>query len=302
MRTDEDFLARLRTVTKNSVSDYRSDFPDAAPIPKTRTTEVGEETASTETVYERFNVLTTFYDDLFEVDSTSVRSTWQSNLVYDCSRRELLSLLSPNLLKSLPVTGRYSPDTGMIGVSTSPTSTARASSLLASELAHAYQDQFDSPTWDHPYLREGFEQAVAIKAQEHLAVQYSHDLLDHLAVRNRVQTLVEGYITHALRQGRVVPESLYELGLTSEEVSILRENMPWRLLRVLSPRYEWSDVKILPDYALFGSLLLVSETAGIDEPFSRAFHGTHPWEEQINSILEIEGGVHRIIPWGVPVS
>jgi len=238
-------------------------------------------------LHECFDELTRFYDDLLNVDSTPYRETWREHLVYDCSRRERLALLTSDLPESLTLVfigGRYSARTGWIGVSPNPLPEATTYAYLASELCHAYQHRFDSPTWAHPYQQEGFEQAVSVRAQAHLATKLQYNSQAHLAERQYTKALLEGVLAHGTRRGGIVPVTVRELGVTEEELSALRAHPLWRPLGFLHPRYRWSNIAFFPEYALFGSLLLVSETVDVSATYARAFHGDHPWTSVIDEI------------------
>jgi len=284
---DEAFSEQLRSTCTNAISAYRSEYPDAPPLTESLLQDLDSPLASEAALHERFQELTRFYDDLLDVDSTPYRDTWREHLVYDCSRRERLALLTSDLPASLTLVfigGRYSARTGRIGVSLGRLPEVTAYTFLASELCHAYQHRFDSPTWMHPYLQEGFEQAVSVRAQAHLAAKLDHDSLAHLAERQRAKTLLEGVLAHGTRRGGIEPVAVRELGVTDEELSALQAHPLWRPLGHLRPRYRWSDVAFLPEYALFGSMLLVSEATDVATTYARAFHGDHPWTSVIDEI------------------
>ncbi|WP_254824918.1 hypothetical protein [Haloglomus halophilum] len=284
---DEAFFEQLRVTCADAVEAYRAEYPDAPPLTESLLQNLGGPLASEADLYERFDELTRFYDDLLEVDSTPYRDTWREHLVYDCSRRERLALLTSDLPESLTlvfIAGRYSARTGWIGVSPRQLPEETAYTYLASELCHAYQHRFDSPTWAHPYLQEGFEQAVSIRAQAYLGTELQHDSLIHLAERQRTKTLLEGVLAHGTRRGGIALAAVRELGVTDEELIALRSHPLWRPLGHFRPRYRWSDVAFLPEYALFGSLLLVSEEAGVSATYAQAFHGDHSWKTVTDEI------------------
>ena len=284
---DETFFEQLRSTCTDALEAYRAEYPDAPPLTESLLHNFDGPLASEADLHECFDELTRFYDGLLDVDSTSYRDTWREHLVYDCSQRERLALLTSDLPESLTLVfigGRYSARTGRIGVSSRQLPEPTAYTYLASELCHAYQHWFDSVTWAHPYLQEGFEQAVSVRAQAHFAAELQHDCLAHLAERQHTKTLLEGVLAHGTRRGGITPAAVRELGVTDEELAALRSHRLWRLLGYLRPRYWWSDVAFLPEYALFGSLLLVSETADVSAPYARAFHGNHPWTSVIDEI------------------
>ena len=284
---DKTFFEQLRSICSDAVESYRVEYPDAPPLTDSLLQSSDGPLASEADLHERFDELTRFYDDLLDVDSTPYREMWREHLVYDCSRRERLALLTSDLPASLTLVfigGRYSARTGRIGVSPGQLPETTAYTYLASELCHAYQHLFDSPTWMHPYLQEGFEQAVSVRAQAHLAAELQHDSLTHLAKRQRTKTLLEGVLAHGTRRGGIERVAVRDLGVTDEELAALHAHPLWRPLGYLRPRYRWSNVAFLPEYALFGSMLLVSEETDVATTYARAFHGDHPWTSIIDKI------------------
>ncbi|WP_248895391.1 hypothetical protein [Haloplanus halobius] len=284
---DEAFSEQLRSTCADAIEAYRAEYPDAPPLTESLLQDLDGPLASEADLHERLDKLMRFYDDLLDVDSTPYRDRWREHLVYDYSRRERLALLTSDLPASLTLVfigGRYSARTGWIGVSPGRLSESTAYTYLASELCHAYQHRFDSPTWMHPYLQEGFEQAVSIRAQAYLAAELKHDSLAHLAKRQRTKTLLEGVLAHGTRRGGIEPVAVRDLGVTDEELAALRAHPLWRPLGHLRPRYRWSNVAFLPEYALFGSMLLVSEATDVSATYVRAFHGEHPWTSIVDEI------------------
>lgn len=290
---DEAFYGHLQSTFADAVEGYRAKYADAPPLTERLLDESDGPLASEGDLNERFAELTRFYDDLLDVDSTPHRDTWCEHLVYDCSLQERLALLTSDLPTSLSlvfIEGRYSGRTGWIGVSPGQLPEATAYAYLASELCHAYQHRFASPTWTHPYLQEGFEQAASLRAQVHLAAERQHDALTHLAQRQRTKILLEGVLAHGTRRGGITPEAIRELGVTDDELTALQGHRLKRPLGYFRPRYRWSDIAFLPEYALFGSLLLVSEAVDVSATYARAFDGDHPWKSVIAEITASEPG------------
>jgi hypothetical protein len=288
---DDEFFDHLQSLCAEAIETYREEYPEAPPLTERRGDGSDELLESDAGLSEYFVELTRFYDELFAVDSTPYRDMWQEHLVYDWSLRDRLGLLTSDLPASVSlvfIEGRYCSRTGWIGVSPGQLPEATACAYLPSELCHAYQHRFDSPTWTHPCLQEGFEQAASIRAQAHLGA--THDPLAHRAQRQRVKTLLQGVLAHGTRRGGITPETVRELGVTDAELSALRAHPLKRPFGYLRPRYRWSDLAYLPEYALFGSMLLVSERLGVSSPFSRAFHGAHPWTALIDEITAHEPG------------
>ena len=282
----EEFLARLRPVCATAIEEYRRRFPEHPPLSE-RLSHDDSALATEADIQTCFAALIDFYDDLLDVDSTPYQDHWRDHLVYDCSRRERLSLLTSDPPESLTffwIGGRYAAHTGHIGISGGRLPLAQASAVLASELCHAYQHRFDSPTWHHPYLQEGFEKAVSIRALTHLAQRLDDEAMEHRALRQRTKALLEGTLAHGTRHGGITAAPIRELGVTADELSALQAALPWRVLGRVRPRYRWGSTAFLPEYDLFGSLLLVSDTVDVPDPYARAFWGEHPWEERIADI------------------
>jgi hypothetical protein len=285
---DAAFVDRLYARCADAIAHYHSAYPDGPPLSASSTPDLDAPPAATAAVHDAFAALTDVYDALLGVDSTPYRDTWRDHLVYDCSRRDRLRLLASNLPASLTLVaigGRYAPSTGHIGVSPTTRSVPAAISTLASELCHAYQHRFDSLTWAHPYLVEGFERAASIRALERLVeedVGPAPAALAQSATYQRAQAL----LAWGTRRGGITGEQIRELGVTDAELEAVQAAWWWRPLGRLIPRYRWSTAAFLPEYALFGSLLLVSEAA-VDAPYARAFAGDHPWAERIDAVRGI---------------
>lgn len=164
---------------------------------------------------------------------------------------------------------------------------ATAYSFLASELCHAYQDRFDSPTWTHPYTMEGFEQAASYRALEQLAETLDDAAVTQRVARERARILLQGVIAHGTRRGGISPATVRELGVTDAELTSLLAHPLRRPLRVFRPRSQWSSTAFLPEYDLFGSVLLVSEREGVADTYARAFRGEHPWDALVADIRSI---------------
>lgn len=281
-----EFCRRLHLTCANAIDAYRTQYPEKPPLSE-QFEDNNSRLASTDDVNARFAELTDFYDDLFDVDSTPYRDLWREHLLYDCSRQERLALLGSDLPSSLTftwITGRYAGHTGHIGVSSERKPAPRAYSLLASELCHAYQHRFDSPTWQHPYLQEGFEKAASLRALAYLGRELNDDAVAHRACRRRTKAFLAGTIAHGIRRGGITANTVRGLGVTEEELAGYQADFPWRLLGQVKPRYHWDSIEILPEYDMLGSLLLVSESEEVSDPFAKAFHGKHPWEVVIADI------------------
>ncbi|WP_276247750.1 MULTISPECIES: hypothetical protein [unclassified Haladaptatus] len=289
----EEFLGHLKETCADAIDTYRREYPEASPLSEFHTYDSHSAPASKRDICTCFAELTEFYDALFEVNSTPFHPLWRDHLVYDYSWRKRVALTTGNLPGSLTlvsIEGRYSRSTGYIGVSGGQLPAPVAYSYLASELCHAYQHRFGSPTWDHPYLLEGLEVAASIRALEHLAHEWDDSSLAHVAARQRVIVLLQGVLAHGTRQGGITQKAVRQLGVTKRELVGLRATLPWRVLGRFRPRYRWSSIAFFPEYHLFGSLLLVSETMDVSETYARAFHGEHPWGEFINDFQSTTPG------------
>jgi hypothetical protein len=133
---------------------------------------------------------------------------------------------------------------------------------------------------------EGFERAAAIRAIEVLAERgtFPHgETLAHLAAYQRAQTLLEGVLAWGTRRGGITAQTVRDLGVTAAELASLQAAWWWRPLGGAVPRFRWSAVAFLPEYALFGALLLVSDHT-VADTYARAFAGIHPWTERIDAV------------------
>lgn len=288
---DDEFFEHLQSLCADAIVTYREEYPDTRSLIEQSYEDTGERLENDAELYECFAELTRFYDDLFGVDSTPYREMWREHIVYDCTLRDRFTQLTSNLPASLSLVdigGRYSSRTGYIGVSPNRRPPAAVYGTLTSEVAHAYQHRFDSPTGTHPYLLEGLEQAVSTRAIAHLGA--THEGLVHSATRKYAQTLLGGVLAHGTRRGGITPETVRELGLPDEELPDFRAHVLKRPFGYLWPRYRWSDLAFYPEYVLFGSMLIVSERLGVSRPYARAFHGEHPWTSVIEEITAREPG------------
>ncbi len=282
-----EFFSRLKSMCADAIDAYRTTYPDALPLSDLLVYDPAGPIASEAAVHARFEELIAFYDDLVDVDSTPYRDSWRDHLVYDVSRRERLALLQSDLPGSVTflwIQAEYVASTGHICVSGGRLPTMVAYSYLCSGVCYAYQHRFDSPTWAHPYLRGGYEGATSILALKHLARELDDESLAHIATRQRTIALLEGVLAHGTRQGGIMEATVRELDVNDTELSTLRAGFPARLLGRIRPRYRWSSLAFLPEHALFASLLLVSDAAGVSGPYLRAFHGEHPWRAVIDDI------------------
>ena len=133
------------------------------------------------------------------------------------------------------------------------------------------------------------DRAVSVRALTQLAHELDDhdDAVAHAAMRQRANALLAGVLAHGTRHGGIAPAAIRDLGVTTEELSALQAALPWRMLGRVQPRYRWGSTAFLPDYDLFGSLLLVSEAVDVPHTYSRAFWGDHPWDELIGDIQSI---------------
>lgn len=287
----EAFRRRLHEVCASQIETYRRRYPEQPPLSESIHRELGDSLASEADIDTCFEALTDIYDDILAVDSTPYRDTWRNLILYDCSWRERLKLLGSNLPASLTlvwISARYAAHSGgYIGVNSGRLPQPAAYSTLASELLHAYQHQFDSPTLDHPYLWEGMDLGASIRALEQLADEWGNDVIAHLALRQRTQALLKGVLAHGVHAGGNTASEVRSLDLTETEFSDLRSSGIERLIGYLRPRYRWTPTAFLPQYHLYGSVLLVSDATAVSDPYAKAFHGKHPWNATIDEIRSI---------------
>lgn len=285
---------QLREVCSGQIEAYRQRYPEKPPLNEHIERELTDPRANKEDIYACFETLIDIYDELLAVDSTPYRDAWRDHILYDCSRQERLEILGSDLPASLTlvwISGRYAGRSGgYIGVNSGRRPEPAAYSTLASELLHAYQDQFDSPTLHHPYLMEGMDLGAAIRALEQLGDEWNDDAITHLATRQRTQALLQGVIAHGIQAGGNTAREVRSLGLTQAEFSELRTSGFWQLLGYLQPRQRWTSTAFLPEYHLYGSVLLVSDTTNVSATYAKAFHGQHPWKPTIDDIRSISPG------------
>lgn len=282
------FIDELHEACAASIKSYTESFPDGPPITANAYDLEGGAEASTADVQDVFEELVRFYDDLFDVDSTPYRAEWRSHIVYDCRRRDRLAHLTTNLPWSLGLVfigARYAASTGHIGVSTGRLSPVTAYSFLASELCHAYQHRFESPTWSHQNTQEGFEAASAVRALQYLSNDLEDETVARRASREEAKFLLRGVLAHGVRSGGIEPRTLRDLGVPDAEVTELLAHPVRRIFTGVRPRYQWSEVAYASEYDLVSSLLLVSERLGVEDTFATAFDGEHPWTSLMAELL-----------------
>lgn len=133
----------------------------------------------------------------------------------------------------------------------------------------------------------GIDLGASIKALEQLAEGWDDDVIAHLAFRQRTQDLLKGVLAHCIHAGGNTASEVRSLGLTETEFSALRSSGIGRLIGCLRPRYRWTLTAFLPEYHLFGSVLLVSDATEVSDSYAKAFHGKHPWNATIDEIRSI---------------
>lgn len=168
----------------------------------------------------------------------------------------------------------YDDKTETIGISTDKETLVDATDILAAELVHAYQDNFDSATWGEnnlitsfdprtPAIREGFERATRIKALETLA---SDNFMDQdwetLAHKRKTSTIINGYLQGI--EDDIDMETLSDLGLSKESSETAMDNI---------------DSAESRKYDLVASRILGNEIIHGERVFSELFNGNVEFEE-----------------------
>jgi len=95
-------------------------------------------------------------------------------------------------------------------------------------------------------------------------------------MRQRANALLAGVLAHGTRHGGITPAAIRDLGVTTDELLVLQALLLWRVLGRVRPRYRWGSTAFLPDYDLFGSLLLVSEAIDVPNPPCGRFSHLEP--------------------------
>lgn len=187
----EDFLGDLEQMSLDAVDSYKSS-PSASDSSQPQI----------DIDYHNWlDKITDYYDDLLQVDSIEFRDEWHNQLAKGLSHgglstefRQLWeSLLTSARQRQLTfhITYRssYNPINGRIYPEQSG-SRLRQIEVLASELAHAYQDLFETTTTRSEYHIEGFENAASQLALETLTDSPDSDSYTE---SRRSRILISGY-------------------------------------------------------------------------------------------------------------
>lgn len=290
------FLDTLRDYARSSIDSYRSCWDSS--VPTTFHDGVRHDEgphADRQLVTELFECLLEFYDDLFAVDSSPYRDQWRAKLRYNPSVRQLLSDMRQHPALA-PVTWvameqAYVQSTGVIGISRSTLSELRAAHTIGSELFHAYQHMFDSPTDGHPILHEGTDAGVSALAWAHLARRYERPAWRRAAATYRTYILIKGYVTICWMHPHLDLAAVADLGLTDDELPhfITGRLSPYIAQLIPSTVWDIEEITILDlMYRVGGVVILAGRHAFGDAFVAQLFHGeAHPWTDVVDTLTEL---------------
>lgn len=222
------------------------------------------------------------YDDFFEVDSSKYRGMWKENLRYDPSKDLILSDLREYPIRSVftlsAINGGYLQYSGIIGISHSTLSESKAACNVSSELAHAYQDAFNSNTNFHPILGEGIDIGMRTLALEHFANVYEYPELRRVAAAHRVHILTTGYASIIQMQRPLEEADLKGLGLSNEEISHVKSGRLGQWGGTVAPPFRWTLDDITYQYNIGGAIVIIGKEIIGNGFVSSLFHDdNHPW-------------------------
>ena len=312
--TVDHVLAVLREQLQSRIETYRSQWDDPVPVTLGEASPDGADDAPRATqadIDELFDTILDFYDDLLDVDSTPYRDEWRQNLRYDCPPRQIVADLRANP-RHAPRTcfgfnGSYMVSTGLIGISRTPVDVPNAALTLASELLHACQDVFDSPTFDHPLFEEGADVGARTLAFAHLADVTDRPAWFRIASGTHIYLRLAGYATINCRRGGLTTADLSAVGLTDDEIDRFQSGRLGRAVGPLLPSIRWGIDLVDYDYNVGGALVLAGTEQFGSEFIVDLFHGEgHPWTAPTAEITELvlqrpsyrlEQAPKAILPW-----
>ena len=280
------FLDRLRCKTRSNINSYRSQWD--SPVPITMKQIMGQRNqenqpiAGQEFVRNIFNICMDLYDDIFDVDSSKYREAWSENLRYNPSKDLILSDIRKYPIRFVftlsAINGGYSQYSGIIGISHSTLTEPKAACNVSSELAHAYQDAFDSNTDFHPLLGEGIDIGMRTLALEHFANVCGYPELRRVAAAHRVHVLVTGYASIIQMQRPLEEPDLKELGLSDEEISHIKSGRLGQWGGTVAPPFRWTLDDITYQYNIGGAIIIIGQEIIGNGFVSSLFHNNdHPW-------------------------
>lgn len=245
------------------------------------------ETATETQVHSFLDQNIDFYDEILDKDSEELRDQFHRNTRYNPSNSQIVrdiaspsnaaltALAGPVMWKiaessgfpelALPVTAGslavlnfkaselssdqvYMRGDKTIGVGKDRKTEPEAFKTAASELFHAYQDEYNSPTWTDSFMREGLERAISTKALHETEFQKQADAYD-------AHILVNGYAKAAEIAGEE-----HELELEEETEEQLQEAM---------------DSAETLEYNLPAALIYAAEEEDGEEVYGQLFDGDY---------------------------
>lgn len=299
--TVEHVLAVLRDQLQFRITTYRSQRTTSIPVTQDEASPretIDDDEADSPLRAEQadiinwFNTLLDFYDDLLGVNSTPYREYWQRNLRYDFSVSQLLADFRLDLRHPIRIwysfNGGYNPDIGVIGISRTPLSKPNAALALASELLHAYQDVFDSPTFGHPLFREGADASIRTLAFAHLADTDGCAEWHTIASDYQLYLQLAGYATIKCRHSGLTTADLTELGLTDDEIDRFQSDGIGRVIGSILPSIRWGIDLVDYDYNVGGALILAGKDHFGTDFIADLFHREdHPWSSIAADVTEL---------------
>ena len=245
------------------------------------------ETASEAQVHSFLDQNIDFYDEILDKDSEELRDQFHRNTRYNPSNSQIVrdiaspsnaaltALTGPAMWKitessgfpelALPVTAGslavlnfkaselssdqvYMRGDKTIGIGKDRKTEPEAFKTAASELFHAYQDEYNSPTWTDSFMREGMERAISTRALQQTE-------FDKQADAYQAHILVNGYAKAADITGED-----HELELDDETEDQLQEAM---------------DSAETLEYNLPAALIYAAEEEDGEEVYSQLFDGDY---------------------------
>jgi len=245
------------------------------------------DTATEEQVHDFLDQNIDFYDEVLDKDSEELREQFHRNMRYNPDNSQIIrdiaspsnaalaSIAGPAMWKTaessgfpelaLPLTAGslavlnfkaselssdkvYMRGDKTIGIGKDRTAEADAFKTTASELFHAYQDEYDSPTWTDSFMREGMERALSTRALQQKD-------FDKQADTYNAHILVNGYAKAADIAGEE-----HELDIREEAEEELQETM--------------NSAEAL-EYNLPAAIIYAAEEENSEELYSQLFEGDY---------------------------
>lgn len=230
------------------------------------------ETASEDQVHSFLDQNIDFYDEILDKDSEELREQFHRNTRYNPSNSQIIrdiaspsnaaltAVAGPPMFKiaeasgfpelALPATVGtlavlnfkaselssdqvYMRGDKTIGIGKDQKKEPEAFKNVASELFHAYQDEYSSPTWTDSFMREGMERAISTRALQQTE-------FDKQAETYQTHILLNGYakaadiagVEHNLELDDEVEDQLTE---SADSAETLEYNLPAALIYAAEP-------------------------------------------------------------------